>query len=133
MVTKKAKGLPLPKHVRDELRMTVALRAYSALKQGGGKKLMDQQQQMANFYHGKGKSHPSQIKLLSEASYTYMDMYDVTVLQATSKSKRKETTRVHTLKNSLTRATRQFTCGKDIRMLDLEKKNRTGDQLLSGR
>ena len=61
---------------------------------------------MANFYRGEDKTHPSQIMLLSEASYNYMNMYDVTVIQATSKSKMKETTCVHSLKNSLTRDTR---------------------------
>ena len=106
MVIKKAKCLPLPKQVRDELRMTVALRAYSSLKQGGGKKVNVQQLRMSNFYHGKGKSHPSQIMLLSEVSYTYMDMYDITIIPPISKSKTKEEVRVYTLKTSLSCDTR---------------------------
>ena len=49
------------------------------------------------------------------------------------RKKTKTDVQVHTLKTSLTHDTRIYTCGKEIRMLDLEKKNRTGAQLLSGR
>ena len=98
MVFKKTQYLPIPKYVRDELRMTVALRGYSSLKQGGGKKLKDQQLHMSNFYHGKGKSHPSQIMLLSEALYDYTDMYDVSIVASTNKKKRRQMFRYTLLK-----------------------------------
>ena len=134
MVSKKVKVSPLPKNVREKLRMACALRAYSSLKRGGGKKLRDQQESMVNFFHGQSKTHPSQIILLAEASYSYKDIFDLSVNPPTKKNKTKEDVRVHTLKKSISwDDSRDYICGYDIRVQDLEKNNRTGNQLVSGR
>ena len=93
-----------------------------------------QQESMANFFHGQGNTYPSQIKLLVQASYTYFEMFDKNANQPTQKNKTMGDIKVHTLKKSLSiDNSRQYICGYDITALDLEKKNRTGDMLLSGR
>ena len=132
------KHLPnhLPKLVRDELHMTAALRCYSVLRQGKGKKNSDLYKSMSDLYHGKESSIPSHIKLLSEASFCFKDLYDPSTLvelDKTSNSTR-ESVQQYVLKTSLTRIkTRQFHAGVEITSLDLEKKNCSGPQLMSGR
>ena len=44
--TKKVVAVKLPKHVRDELRMTCALKGYSNIKCGKGKKLKRQEMEI---------------------------------------------------------------------------------------
>ena len=70
---------PLPKLIRDEIRMCCALRAFSTLKCGNAKRLKDQYNDMASFYHGKKPNNPSQISLLCNASYSYQALFDSTV------------------------------------------------------
>ena len=49
----------LPKNIRDELRLTVALRGYSKIKCGTGMKKKKQETEMSRFYHGIPPNHPS--------------------------------------------------------------------------
>ena len=58
----------LPKEIRDELRMTCALRGYSHIKCGKGMKLKQQQKELARFYHGQAPNYPLQIKPLANGS-----------------------------------------------------------------
>ena len=48
--------------------MACALKAYSHLKQGKGKTIMQQHAIMFAYFHGKPPNRPSQIKLLAEGS-----------------------------------------------------------------
>ena len=43
----------LPKHTRDELRMTCVLRAYDNLKESVHKTLAHQAKEVFDFFHGK--------------------------------------------------------------------------------
>ena len=132
--SRKLKIVPLPKGIRDELRMTCALKGYSAIKCGGGKKLTQQYSNIEKNYHGKEPNHPSQIKLLSEASLSYSCLYDTVSHSATKKKDDKNTITRYKLKQSLTLdSDRTYYSGKDIRSLDLEKKNRSSGQLIGGR
>ena len=56
----------LPKAIRDELRMCIALRGYSAIQEGQGKTLQQQYACMEDFYHGKKGHSPSQIEMMTE-------------------------------------------------------------------
>ena len=58
--TKQKKVPPLPKHIRDELRMCCSLKSYSHIKYGGGKKQKTQWNKLERFYHGYPPNHPSQ-------------------------------------------------------------------------
>ena len=72
--------------------MTCVLRCYSTVREGPQLKKTDQQQKLFEFYHGKGDKYPSQIKLLSEGTSFYKDLYDVKSLRmVTSKKYGKKT------------------------------------------
>ena len=114
---------PLPKLIRDEIRMCCALRAFSTLKCGNAKRLKDQYVDMASFYHGKKPNNPSQISLLCNASYSYRALFDTTISVATKKTDDSTSISVSTLKKSLTRDNyRDYYSGTDINVFDLEKK-----------
>ena len=131
---KRKKATPLPKYIRDELRMTCALHGYSAMKCGGGKKLVTQYDEMNTFYHGKEPTHPSQIRLLSSASSPYCLLFDQSTSIATKKRDDMASISQYALKQIVSLdASRTFYCGEDIRVDDLEKKNRTGSVLITGR
>ena len=57
------KVVQLPALIRNELRMTCALKGYNILKSGKSKRLTEQQALMANNYHGRPPNHPPQIEL----------------------------------------------------------------------
>ena len=82
---KKKVAKALPKKIRDELILCCALRGYNTLALGNGKRIKDQYKEMATFYHGRSPNHPSQIKLLCSASYTYRRLFDTTSSIATKK------------------------------------------------
>ena len=131
---KKATVVKLPKNIRDELRMTVALRAYSKIKCGTGKKKKLQELEMSRFFHGLAPNYPSQIKLLADASYTYACLYDEELLPATKKNDSTTTTTQLTLKSIILPGTlTKYQARIDITHLDLEKRLRTGKELISGR
>ena len=80
---KRKKARPnLPKHIRDELRMTVALRGYDYLKKSGPKTLVLQANELYEFYHGKEPSRPSQILLLTQGMLQYSSLFEVHQLAA---------------------------------------------------
>jgi hypothetical protein len=130
---------PLPKQIRDELRMTCALRGYSSIRSGEGKTLKQQHDLMFQFYHGVTNKSPSQIHMLCQGVSPYCDLYETTTHRAvTSKStgtrKKSPTTKMF-LKESLSRDdSRMFYTGTDICNHDLEKKNRNGSNtIINGR
>ena len=126
---------PLPTLIRNELRMTCALRAYNDLKSGSKKKVSDQHKFMSLFYHGKPPNHPAQIQLLSEARLKYRELYDEVDVPTTSKRANElSSVKRFQLKKSLSRDnSRSYCSGIDIRLEDLEKKNKTGSVLITGR
>lgn len=132
--TKHIKRPPLPKPIRDELRMTCALKGYSNIKCGKSKKLVDQHDELYDFFHGKMPMKPSQIGLLSSASLNYKDMFEEENVVITSKKTTTSSVVKYCLKTSLSRdQSRKYYVGEDILAPDLEKKNRSGALLVSGR
>ena len=125
---------PLPKYIRDELRMTVAMKGYSDMKCGKSKRLPDQYIHMYDYFHGKRPNHPPQISLLAEAHMNYNELYDYDNCNATNKNDDSDDIKKTWLKSSLTRdSSRLYYSSTDIRASDLEKKNRTGNMLITGR
>jgi hypothetical protein len=127
-----------PKSIRNELRMTCALRGYSALREGDGKTLVKQYEFMNRFYHGHGNKSPSQIRMLAEGVSLYSDLYDEKEISLITqrKTNRGATTnqRRLCLKDTLSRdPDRSFYVGEQITYQDLEKKHRTGPSLINGR
>ena len=132
---KKVAIKPLPKSIRDELRMTAAMRCYSMLQQGRTKKVKELQSDIADLFHGNPTaSIPSQVQLLCNASFTNKSIYLEEVVVSTNKNSSKSDVTMKVLRPLLSKDnTRKYFFGKDILTLDLEKQNRTGNQLLSGR
>ena len=127
----------LPKAVRDELRMCVALRGYSSIRSGFGKKLETQYKLMETFFHGK-LSQPSQIQMLVDGQLAYAALYDSKTAPVASKKqkteKKKDSPVQYYLKHSLSRvANQQFFQHLDINVGNLERKLRTGKAILHGR
>ena len=117
----------LPKEVRNELRMTVALRGYSAMREGDGMSAKKQEKFLYDFFHGVTNKSPSQIQMMAEGLSPYDDLYESkTISIVTSKSNGKKTTRKKCrrfLKEKLSREiSRQFYIGDHITYSDLEKK-----------
>ena len=84
-MSKVKKPLMLPKNIRYELCLTCALRGYSEIKSGGGKKMTAQYAEMGKFYHGKEPTHPSQIDFLSKAALPYSLLYEKNMLTLQTK------------------------------------------------
>ena len=132
--SKRKKPLPLPKAIRDELRLTCALKGFSAIKCGKSQKAPEQRERLSKKIHGKPPNRPPQIKLLSEGDLNYSDLYDEVDIQVTSKSYLASDPKRKKLKESLTcDMSRVYYIGVDITHDDLEKRNRTGNQLITGR
>ena len=132
---KKVAVEPLPKSIRDELRMTAAMRCYSMLQQGKTKRVKELQSDISDLFHGNpAASIPSQIELLCNGSFTYKSIYSEEVVVTTKKNASKSDINLKVLKPLLSKdVTRKYVFGKDILTWDLEKQNRTGSQLLSVR
>ena len=137
--TKVTVSLPkeLQKELRDELRMTAAMRCYSIMRSGGSKSLNAQYEYMSSLYHGDAPSIASNIKMLCCGSYVYRDMYDThlgdSILTKSSDTNAESRHRL-SLKVELSRdKSRVYFAEEDIFLLDLEKKGRKGKQLVSGR
>ena len=119
--------LPLPQRIRNEIRMSVALRGYAEMKCGRSMRLPDQHNSMFQFYHGKEPSHPPQIKLFAEAQLNYRDFFDTKIVPSSTKDDDTTSVTKYHLNTRLTQEIqRLYFCGRDIRHSDLEKKNRTG-------
>ena len=110
---------PLPRYIREELRMTCALKAYSSLKSRKARRLPEQYGFMQRFYHGKVPSHPAQIQLLAEGHFNCRALYDsievkVTKKKGQGKSKPHIATKLK-LKDILSNhSSRSYYCGEDI-------------------
>ena len=133
----KSNSNQLPKNIRDELRLTAAMYCYSLIRQGRGKTKVEICNSMSDLFHGK-ESTPSHIKMLANALYSFNELFDTTTESVIDKdvsvSSSVSSVQKHTLKTTLTLdESRVYTSGIEITALDLEKKNRTGNQLMSGR
>ena len=131
----------LCKELREELRMTVAMRCYSVLRSGNAKSLNQQYSTMSKLFHGQEPATPSNLKLLCNAAYVYKDLYDVfdesTVVTSTTMENVDSiiaNSQKYVLKSSLSRdGSRNYFAGIDIVATDLEKKSRNSAILSSGR
>ena len=124
----------LPKAIRDELRMTVALHGYSHLVQGKGRTTTSQYDHMYIFYHGLEPNRPSQVKMLCDGAAVYRDLYDSTQVTVTSKAVNQPSKSILTLKSSLSRDLNvSYHCGQQIVVSDLEKKTINDPLLVTGR
>ena len=129
------------KELREELRMTVAMRCYSVLRSGNAKSLNQQYSTMSKLFHGQEPATPSNLKLLCNAAYVYKDLYDVfdesTVVTSTTMENVDSiiaNSQKYVLKSSLSRdGSRNYFAGIDIVATDLEKKSRNSAILSSGR
>ena len=127
----------LEKELRDELRLTAAMRCFSIMRSGSSKSTSAQHEYMFKLFHGDGNSVASNIEMLCNATYNYKDMYDVDDTQAVvskTDSADAESRLVYSLKTCLHRDdTRKYYANIEITVRDLEKKGRNGKQLVSGR
>ena len=71
--------------------MCVALRGYSAIREGEEKTLQQQYVCMEDFYHGKQGHSPSQIEMMAEGELYYADLYKSTINTITSKNSKSKT------------------------------------------
>ena len=127
------KVVPLPRYIRDELRITCALNGFNNMKCRKSKKLPTQHNYMSKFYHGQEPNNPSQIKLLANAHINFRELFDEVDAVATSKKDDIGTAKKYMLKSELTRDTmRNYYSDVDITYTDLEKKNRTIPLLITG-
>jgi hypothetical protein len=115
-----------PKAIHNELHMCVALRRYSAIREGKGKALNQQYALLEDFFHGKEGHSPSQIEMMAKGQLYYADLYDLSTVSITSKKhkskKKKNTTVKYFLETSLSRDnSHQYYQGTDITVCDLEK------------
>ena len=121
-------ALPLPKPIRDELRMCCALRGYSKIREGDGMTIKQQHEKLSNFFHGIPGSSPSQIHMLTQGKIHYSDLFLTTTQRVvTSKSKggskRKTSSPKMYLKQTLSRDdSKTYYLGEEIKFRDLEKK-----------
>jgi hypothetical protein len=128
------KGSKVPKTIRDELRMAIALKGYSSIREGSGKTLKQQMDLLYQFFHGQEPTHPSQLRLLCNGGYPYNEFYESSSKVATKKSSTANDTSSLVLKQSLSLDRfRTYYAGIDIKHKDLEKKHMTGLMLMSGR
>ena len=120
----------LPKEIRDELRMTVAMRCYSIMHSGGAKSLNLQYDYMSSLSHKDEPSIPSNIKMLANGAYVYQELYDVRADEAITSKSITDKTDSHTnltLKVSLScNKSRVYFANQDILCSNLEKKGRNG-------
>ena len=102
--------------------ITCALEGYSAINCGEGKTLPKQQPDMYNFYCVKVSNLPSQIKLLSEASYSYRTLFDGERRNDTKNYDDHNTLYKYNLKAKLMiDPSKKYYASRDINELDLGK------------
>ena len=132
--TKKKIAKPLPKKIRDELILSCVLKCYSTLSIGKSKRLKDQYKTMITFYHERPPNHPSQIKLLCDASYIYRRLFSTSTSIATQKTDTTSSVSFITLKTEFTQdKNRIYNSAIDLNSLDAEKKLKINPQLIYGR
>ena len=102
--------------------MTCALQGFSRLIEGRSRIMKHQYDELFIFYHGQSLNRPSQIKILSNGTATYRDLYDSSQHVVTKKSEISQSSSVLTLKSSLSLDQNMNYCaGIEIRCKDLEK------------
>ena len=126
------KAIKLPKSIRDELRMMIALRGYSHMKCGEGRNTKQQEGIMYTFFHGNPPSRPSQVKMLANGEGPYSELYDYSTKLVVDK-----TTMVSSklnLKPSLAQDDPvNYSSNIDITFAHLEKRTLTSKLLITGR
>ena len=65
----------LPRDIRNEIKIALALKAYSQMKEGDSMKLKDQYIEMDRFFHGKVPTLPSQLQIFCNGGNAYRDFY----------------------------------------------------------
>ena len=83
--SKKQQIGPMPNYIRNELKMTCAMKGFSDMKCGTSKRLADQYTFLTRFYHGDAPNYASQIKLLAEGKHVYRTLYDEVEVTTTKK------------------------------------------------
>ena len=117
------KIIPLPRTIRQELKLTCAMRGYSEMKCGSKKKLCDQYSFMHKIYHGHPPNRPSQISLLAEGRTCYSGLYEEVIVPATKKNGSVDSVKKMKLKEIFSRdANHVYYSGQEIYTNDLEKK-----------
>ena len=125
---------PMPNYIRNELKMTCAMKGFSDMKCGTSKRLADQYTFLTRFYHGDAPNYASQIKLLAEGKHVYRTLYDEVEVTTTKKKDNVLNTKRLKLKKIVTHdAHHDYYCGTNILTEELEKKNKTGPVLVGGR
>lgn len=126
------KSMKLPKIIRDELRMVVALRGYSNMKCGDGRNSKMQENHMYTYFHGLKKTRPSQIGMLCKGEGAYNGLYKNLNKPVVDKST-KAAPKLY-LSHELTQdETVSYVAGLDINVIDLEKRTLTSKLLITGR
>ena len=67
---------PLSRDLRQEMKMTVALKGLSQMKESNAKNKASQENEMHRFFHGEEPTFPSQLKMFCEGHYVYRDFYE---------------------------------------------------------
>ena len=126
------KAMKLPKNIRDELRMVVALRGFSHMKIGEGRTSKQQENQMYAYYHGVETTRPSQVGMLCKGEGPYGELYEQLTKPVVDKNT-EEALKLY-LKPVLTQdETKYYIAGLDINVKDLEKRTLTSKLLITGR
>ena len=133
MVNNKHKPL-LPKNIRDELRMTVALQGCSLLIQCKDRTMKSRHDQMFTLYHGQTPNLPSQIKMLCDGAGSYRDVYDSTQIVVSRKAPEASSTSILILKPTLgLDSNKHYLSGKKILLSYLERNAANNPLLVTGR
>ena len=82
-----AKKTKMPKAIRDELRLTCALRGFASMRQGFHNTLAEQAKIMYDWFHGVPGQQPSQLKMLAEGTGVYRDLYEATTQRIVTSKK----------------------------------------------
>ena len=126
----------LQKELRDEMRLTAAMRCFSILRSGGSKSTSAQHDYMFNLFHGDGKSIPSNIEMLCSGSYFYKDLYDAvdseTVLSKSDNTDAESRISLSLKANLYRDSSRTYFANVDILATDMEKKEGMGSSWYLG-
>ena len=91
----------LPRDIRNELKLAVALKGISQMREGSGKKVSKQIIEM-EIFNGRQPTFPSQFKMLCNGSFGYRDFHESIHAVATSKESSDRDVTSLILKPSLT-------------------------------
>lgn len=75
------------------------LKGYLHIKCGKGKKIMRQEIELESFCHSHPPNYPSQIALITDALYSYRELYDEFTTISTNKDNNMQDISENTLKS----------------------------------